>query len=111
MQTIRFGFRLAPLLRGAFAAAVLSIAIVAPAFAEKGDRDKPIFFNGNSAGADFGTKGGELVGNVVVTQGMLTIHADRIIFHQNPVKEFFLKFWVDIIIGINVHKISGKIKS
>jgi lipopolysaccharide export system protein LptA len=84
MQTISPGFRPVPLLRGALAAAVFSLAVVAPAFAEKGDRDKPIFFNGNTAGADFGTKGGELVGNVVVTQGTLTIHADRIIFHQNP---------------------------
>lgn len=85
MQTIGSGFRPAPLLRGALTAAVFALAAVAPAaFAEKADRDKPIFFNGNTAGADFGTKGGELMGNVVVTQGTLTIHADRIIFHQNP---------------------------
>ncbi len=84
MQTIVPRFRFAPLSRGGLAAAFLALAAVAPAaLAEKADRDKPIFFNGNSAGADFGTKGGELVGNVVVTQGTLTIHADRIIFHQN----------------------------
>jgi lipopolysaccharide export system protein LptA len=84
MQTISPCFRPAPRLRDALAVAVFALAIVAPAaFAEKADRDKPIFFNGNTAGADFGTKGGELVGNVVVTQGTLTIHADRIIFHQN----------------------------
>jgi lipopolysaccharide export system protein LptA len=80
-------FRRTPPLRGALAATALAIAVAVvtpPASAEKGDRDKPIFFNGNTAGADFGTKGGELVGNVVITQGTLTIHADRIIFHQNP---------------------------
>jgi len=66
------------------APAVLAGAFVTTALAEKADRDKPIFFNGDTAGADFGTKGGELVGNVVVTQGTLTIHADRIVFHQNP---------------------------
>jgi lipopolysaccharide export system protein LptA len=81
----RSSFRRIPPLRGALAAAALALALVSPAaFAEKADRDKPIFFNGNTAGADFGTKGGELVGNVVVTQGTLTIHADRIVFHQNP---------------------------
>jgi len=66
------------------ATAVLAAGFATAALAEKADRDKPIFFNGDTAGADFGTKGGELVGNVVVTQGTLTIHADRIVFHQNP---------------------------
>ena len=66
------------------ATAVLAPGFATAALAEKADRDKPIFFNGDTAGADFGTKGGELVGNVVVTQGTLTIHADRIVFHQNP---------------------------
>ena len=81
----RSSLRRIPRLRDALAAAALTLAFVSPgAFAEKADRDKPIFFNGNTAGADFGTKGGELVGNVVVTQGTLTIHADRIVFHQNP---------------------------
>lgn len=65
-------------------ATLLAAGLSSPALAEKADRDKPIFFNGDTAGADFGTKGGELVGNVVVTQGTLTIHADRIVFHQNP---------------------------
>ena len=30
------------------------------------------------------TKISDLIGNVVITQGTLTIHADRIQFHQNP---------------------------
>jgi lipopolysaccharide export system protein LptA len=54
------------------------------AHAEKADRDKPIFYQGDSGGANLGSKDGELAGSVVITQGTLTIHADRIVFHQNP---------------------------
>jgi lipopolysaccharide export system protein LptA len=56
----------------------------APAWAEKADRDKPINFQGDTGGGNAETKNGELAGNVVVTQGTLSIHADRIVFHQNP---------------------------
>ena len=52
--------------------------------AEKADREKPIFYQGDSGGANLGSKDGELAGSVVITQGTLTIHADRIVFHQNP---------------------------
>jgi len=54
------------------------------AHAEKADRDKPINFQGDSLGGNTDTKISDLVGNVVITQGTLTIHADRIQFHQNP---------------------------
>jgi lipopolysaccharide export system protein LptA len=54
------------------------------AHAEKTDREKPIFYQGDSGGANLGSKDGELAGSVVITQGTLTIHADRIVFHQNP---------------------------
>ena len=54
------------------------------AHAEKADRDKPIFYQGDSGGANLGSKDGELAGSVVITQGTLTIRADRIVFHQNP---------------------------
>jgi lipopolysaccharide export system protein LptA len=54
------------------------------ALAEKADRDKPINFQGDSLGGNTDTKISDLIGNVVVTQGTLTIHADRIQFHQNP---------------------------
>ena len=33
---------------------------------------------------NYQTKIGTLVGSVILTQGTLTIHADKIIFHQNP---------------------------
>jgi lipopolysaccharide export system protein LptA len=52
--------------------------------AEKADREKPIFYQGDSGGANLGSKDGELAGSVVITQGTLTIHADKIVFHQNP---------------------------
>jgi lipopolysaccharide export system protein LptA len=58
--------------------------VALPAWAEKADRDKPINFQGDTGGGNAETKNGELVGNVVVTQGTLSIHADRITFHQNP---------------------------
>ncbi len=65
--------------------ALLCLAIfAAPASAEKADRDKPINFQGDTGGGNAETKNGELSGNVVVTQGTLSIHADRITFHQNP---------------------------
>jgi lipopolysaccharide export system protein LptA len=59
-------------------------SIASPAWAEKADRDKPINFQGDTGGGNAETKNGELVGNVVVTQGTLSIHADRITFRQNP---------------------------
>jgi lipopolysaccharide export system protein LptA len=58
--------------------------VASPAWAEKADRDKPINFQGDTGGGNAETKNGELVGNVVVTQGTLSIHADRITFRQNP---------------------------
>jgi lipopolysaccharide export system protein LptA len=68
------------------AALALGLALCLPAIAlaEKSDRDKPIFYQGDTGGANLSTKDGELAGSVVITQGTLTIHADRITFHQNP---------------------------
>ena len=53
--------------------------------AEKADREKPIHFSAEQpAEVDFDKRAGTLRGNVVITQGTLTIHADRIDFKQNP---------------------------
>lgn len=66
------------------AALVALAAAVAPvASAEKGDRDKPINFSGDSGDADLQSRGGALSGNVIITQGTLSIRADRIVFRQN----------------------------
>jgi lipopolysaccharide export system protein LptA len=52
--------------------------------AEKADREKPINYSADTGDVNYQTKIGALTGNVVITQGTLTIHADKIIFKQNP---------------------------
>ena len=59
-------------------------AIAGAAHAEKGDKEKPINFSAvQPAEVDFEKRIGTLRGNVVITQGTLTIKADRIDFKQN----------------------------
>jgi lipopolysaccharide export system protein LptA len=67
----------------AFALAALAVAVCAPASAEKGDRDKPINYSADSGDVNYQTKVGALKGNVIITQGTMTIRADRIDFKQN----------------------------
>jgi lipopolysaccharide export system protein LptA len=65
--------------------AVLMLGAAAlPVAAEKADRDKPINYQADTGDVNYQTKVGTLLGNVILTQGTLTIHADKIIFHQNP---------------------------
>lgn len=54
------------------------------AHAEKADRDKPINFEGRTGGFSYESKTGDLTGNVILTQGSMTIRGDRIVFKQNP---------------------------
>ena len=62
----------------------LAAIVAAPACAEKADRDKPINFSAEQpAEVDFEKRIGTLKGNVVITQGTMTIRADRIDFKQN----------------------------
>ena len=73
---------------GLRAALLLSCAlpalVVGPAAAEKADREKPINFSAEQpAEVDFEKRIGTLRGNVVITQGTMTIRADRIDFKQN----------------------------
>ena len=56
----------------------------APAAAEKADREKPINYSADTGDVNYQTKVGSLAGNVIITQGTLTIRADRIVFRQNP---------------------------
>lgn len=65
------------------ASALLGAAAL-PATAEKADRDKPINYQADTGDVNYQTKIGTLQGNVILTQGTLTIHADKIVFHQNP---------------------------
>ena len=65
--------------------ALLGVALCgAPAAqAEKADRDKNIEFQGDTGGGNAETKTGELVGHVIITQGTMSIQADRVTFKQN----------------------------
>ena len=76
---ISFSFRAALAILVAFAAAT-----ALPARAEKADRDKPIHYQADSGDVNYQTKVGTLLGNVIITQGTLTIHADKVILRQNP---------------------------
>ena len=63
----------------------LGVALGAfPARAEKADRDKAITFTSDDGEVNYEKKTGVLKGNVVITQGTMTIKADRINFKQNP---------------------------
>ena len=55
-----------------------------PAHAEKADREKPINYSADTGDVNYQTKVGSLAGSVIITQGTLTIRADRMVFHQNP---------------------------
>lgn len=72
---------LALLFRSTAACAALAFACLA--CAEKTDREKPITFTADGGEVNYETKTGVLTGNVVITQGTLTIRADRINFKQN----------------------------
>jgi lipopolysaccharide export system protein LptA len=53
------------------------------AHAEKADREKPINFSADDADVNYEKRTGVLKGNVIITQGTLTIKANRIDFKQN----------------------------
>ena len=77
--------RVAAALRALLAACAAVAFVAAPAHADKADRDKPINFSADQpAEVDFERRIGTLRGNVVITQGTMTIRADRIDFKQNP---------------------------
>lgn len=64
-------------------AIALALAVSAPALAEKSDREKPINFSAADGNFDYEKRTGALKGNVIITQGTITIKADRIEFKQN----------------------------
>ena len=67
----------------AWFAIVTTLAAAPAAWAEQADRNKPISFSGDTGDADLQARGGTLAGNVIITQGTLSIRADRIVFRQN----------------------------
>jgi len=72
--------------RGSRIAIMLAIAgaVAMPVRAEQADRNKPINYQADTGDVNYQTKVGTLIGNVIITQGTLTIHADKVILRQNP---------------------------
>jgi lipopolysaccharide export system protein LptA len=64
---------------------LIAAALAGPpdARAEAADKGKPINYSADSGDVNYQTKLGNLSGNVVITQGTMTIRADRIAFRQN----------------------------
>ena len=46
--------------------------------------EKPINYTADTGDVNYQTKIGTLTGNVIITQGTLTIHADKVVLKQNP---------------------------
>ncbi len=77
-----------PAISGFLAAVVGLLALAcavgsSPARAEKADREKPINYSADTGDVNYQTKVGSLAGNVIITQGTLTIRADKMVFRQN----------------------------
>lgn len=68
-------------------AALMALAatwmLAAPAFAERGDRDKPVTIESDTMNADELKKTAIFDGKVVMTQGTLVIRAERIVLRQD----------------------------
>jgi lipopolysaccharide export system protein LptA len=64
-------------------ALALALGAAAPAQGQRDDKSQPVNFNADSGEVNYQTKVGNLSGNVVITQGTMTIRADRITFKQN----------------------------
>ncbi|XHS79682.1 LptA/OstA family protein [Burkholderiaceae bacterium UC74_6] len=60
------------------ALAGLSAFMALPASAEKTDRDKPMYWSADNSGDFVVGTDGELIGNVLLTQGTMRLEADRI---------------------------------
>lgn len=64
-------------------AACLLLLAAGPAFAERTDRDKPVYLEADSGTFDDSKKTAVFTGNVVLTQGTLTIKAERMVVKQD----------------------------
>ncbi|MHB1332410.1 MAG: lipopolysaccharide transport periplasmic protein LptA [Sulfuriferula sp.] len=75
-----------PFIKILFAAVSLLFTLLltgAPALAEKADRSKPVNIEANSVTVDDMRKVSVYLGNVVLVQGTMVLHADKIIVHQD----------------------------
>lgn len=66
------------------AATCLAFTLACGVGAETGDKAKPITFSADGAEVNYESGTGVLKGNVIITQGTITIRANRIDFKQNP---------------------------
>lgn len=65
-------------------AVLCTLLLAGAAHAEKADKEKPITFTSDDGEVNYEKRTGVLKGNVVITQGTMTIKADRVDFKQNP---------------------------
>ena len=75
-----------PRSRGGIAALALAATwtwAIGPALAERADREKPLNIESDSMMADEARKTATFEGKVVLTQGSLVIHAERIVVRQD----------------------------
>jgi lipopolysaccharide export system protein LptA len=77
----------------AFAFAFAAATCAVPAHAQRDDKSQPVNFNADSGEVNYQTKVGNLSGNVVITQGTMTIRADRITFTQNADNSISATAW------------------
>ena len=71
------------LLPAAVTALAFALGIALPASADRADRDKPVNLEADRVDLDDAKKEGVFVGSVTLTQGTLTIKADKIIVKQD----------------------------
>lgn len=67
----------------ALRAILLACLAAAPAHAERGDRDKPVNIESDRMTAEDAKKTAVFEGRVILTQGTLTIRADRLVVRQD----------------------------
>jgi len=75
-----------PFIKSPFAAVLLLLTLLlggGPALAEKADRSKPVNIEADSVTVDDLRKVSVYLGNVVLVQGTMTLHADKIVVHQD----------------------------
>jgi len=63
--------------------ALIAALACTSAHAQRDDKKQPINFSSDTGDVNYQTKVGNLAGNVVITQGTMTIRADRLKFRQN----------------------------
>jgi lipopolysaccharide export system protein LptA len=74
-------------------ALALAAACALPAHAQRDDKSQPVNFSADSGEVNYQTKVGNLAGNVVITQGTMTIRADKVTFTQNADNSISATAW------------------